>query len=107
MAELEISGYVSDGENTGDTLVLSRLDSESSPLQTGEGSRRSVSDWVRSAQALLQTPQKPLERQSKTPEDSAKKKRKFQRLENDARVILVMHRSMFLIPVCISQLSIP
>ncbi|XP_071348468.1 DNA repair-scaffolding protein isoform X2 [Trachinotus anak] len=76
--ELEISGYVSDGENIGDTMTPSRLDSESFPLQTGEGSRRSVSDWVRSAQAMLQTPQKPLERQSKTPEDSAKKKRKFQ-----------------------------
>ncbi|XP_023259543.1 DNA repair-scaffolding protein isoform X1 [Seriola lalandi dorsalis] len=77
VAEPEISGYVSDGGNIGDTMTLSRLDSESSPLQTGEGSRRSVSDWVRSAQAMLQTPQKPLERQSKTPEDSAKKKRKF------------------------------
>ncbi|XP_040911351.1 DNA repair-scaffolding protein isoform X2 [Toxotes jaculatrix] len=78
VTELEISGYVSDGENTGDTITPGRLDSESFPLQTGEGSRRSVSDWVRSAQAILQTPQKPLDRQSKTPEDSAKKKRKFQ-----------------------------
>ncbi|KAF3699430.1 DNA repair-scaffolding protein Scaffolding protein involved in DNA repair [Channa argus] len=76
--ELEISGYVSDGENIGDTLSLSRRDSKSLPLQTGEGSRRSVSDWVRSAQAMLQTPQKSLDRKSKTPEDSAKKKRKFQ-----------------------------
>ena len=81
VTELEISGYVSDGENIGDTMTSSRLDSESSPLQTGEGSRRSVSDWVRSAQAMLQTPQKPLARQAKTPEDSAKKKRKFQRFE--------------------------
>uniref|UniRef100_A0A3Q3X8Y9 Uncharacterized protein n=1 Tax=Mola mola TaxID=94237 RepID=A0A3Q3X8Y9_MOLML len=37
-----------------------------------------VSDWVRSAQAMLQTPQKPIDGQCKTPEDSAKKKRKFQ-----------------------------
>ncbi|XP_058487493.1 DNA repair-scaffolding protein [Solea solea] len=79
VAELEISGYVSDGENIGDSVTPSRLDSESFPLQTVEGSRRSVSDWVRSAQAMLQTPQKLLVRQSKTPEDSAKKKRKFQR----------------------------
>ncbi|XP_018531932.1 DNA repair-scaffolding protein isoform X1 [Lates calcarifer] len=76
--ELEISGYVSDGENIGDTMTPSRPDSESFPLQTGEGSRRSVSDWVRSAQAMLQTPQKAPDQQPKTPEDSAKKKRKFQ-----------------------------
>ncbi|XP_040000343.1 DNA repair-scaffolding protein isoform X2 [Xiphias gladius] len=77
VTELELSGYVSDGENIGDTMTRNRLDSESSPLQAGEGSRRSVSDWVRYAQAMLQTPQKPLDRQSKTPQDSAKKK-KFQ-----------------------------
>ncbi|XP_062284908.1 DNA repair-scaffolding protein [Scomber scombrus] len=78
VTELEISGYVSDGEDIGDTVSLSRLDSESFPLQTGEGSKRSVSDWVRSAHAMLQTPQKPFDRQTKTPEDSAKKRRKFQ-----------------------------
>lgn len=78
MTELEISGYASDGENNGDTVTPSGLDSESSPLRTGEGSKRSVSDWVRSAQAMLQTPQKALDRQPKTPEDSAKKRRKFQ-----------------------------
>ncbi|XP_070774665.1 DNA repair-scaffolding protein [Enoplosus armatus] len=78
MTELEISGYMSDGENIGDTMTSSRLDSESFPLQTGEGSKRSVSDWVRSAQAMLQTPQKHFDRESKTPEDSAKKRRKFQ-----------------------------
>uniref|UniRef100_UPI0037E89D7F DNA repair-scaffolding protein n=1 Tax=Semicossyphus pulcher TaxID=241346 RepID=UPI0037E89D7F len=78
MTALEISGYMSDEEPVGGTEASSRLGSESFLLQTGEGSRRSVSDWVRSAQAMLQTPQKPLDRQSKTPEDSAKKKRKFQ-----------------------------
>ncbi|XP_029380304.1 DNA repair-scaffolding protein isoform X2 [Echeneis naucrates] len=78
VAELEISGYVSDGENIGDTMILSKLESEIFPLQTGEGSTRSVSDWVRSAQAMLQTPQKPLDRVAKTPEDSAKKRRKLQ-----------------------------
>ncbi|XP_049453743.1 DNA repair-scaffolding protein isoform X1 [Epinephelus fuscoguttatus] len=76
MPELEISGYVSDGESIEGTVTSSRLDTES---QTGEGSKRSVSDWVRSAQAMLQTPEKPQsKRESKTPEDSAKKKRKFQ-----------------------------
>ncbi|XP_039672156.1 DNA repair-scaffolding protein [Perca fluviatilis] len=76
MTELEISGYVSDGESIDGTVTLSRPDS---PLQTGEGSKRSISDWVRSAQAMLQTPQKPQSKMlTKTPEDSAKKKRKFQ-----------------------------
>lgn len=79
MKELEISGYVSDGENIDHTVASSSLDSF--PLQTGEGSKRSVSNWIRSAQAMLQTPQKPFDRQAKTPEDSGKKKRKFQRFE--------------------------
>ncbi|XP_028282569.1 DNA repair-scaffolding protein [Parambassis ranga] len=76
MKELEISGYVSDGE---DTVISSRLNTESPPLQTGEGSKRSVGDWLKSAQAMLQTPQKPNDTPSRTPEDSAKKKKKFQR----------------------------
>ncbi|XP_047444950.1 DNA repair-scaffolding protein isoform X2 [Mugil cephalus] len=76
--ELEISGYVSDREDIGSTVSSSRLDSEIFPLQTGEGSKRSVSDWVRSAQAVLQTPEKAADRKFKTPEDSGKKKRKFQ-----------------------------
>lgn len=76
--ELEISGYVSDGEDIGSPVTSSRLDSEIFHLQTGEGSKKSISNWVRSAQAMLQTPQKPVNRQPKTPEDSAKKRRKFQ-----------------------------
>ncbi|KAK2822499.1 hypothetical protein Q5P01_022564 [Channa striata] len=78
VTELEISGYVSGGESNGDTLSLNRPNSKSLPPQTDEGSRRSVSDWVRSAQAMLQTPPKSFDRRSKTPEDSAKKTRKFQ-----------------------------
>ncbi|XP_026168819.1 DNA repair-scaffolding protein [Mastacembelus armatus] len=92
VTELEISGYVSDGENIGDHLSSSRMDSESFPLQTGEGSKRSVSDWVRSAQAMLQTPQKPFDRQSKTPEDSARKKRKFQSGGLAERLNRLQHR---------------
>lgn len=75
MTEPEISGYVSGGECAAVAVTASRADS---PVRSGEASKRSVSDWVRSAQALLQTPQKP---QSKAPLDSAKKKRKFQRFE--------------------------
>ncbi|KAM4727814.1 DNA repair-scaffolding protein isoform 2-T2 [Anableps anableps] len=77
MKDLEISGYVSDNDDLGSTLTSSKLDSEVFPLQTGEGNKKSVCDWLRSAQAMLQTPQKPFDRQSKTPEDSTKKKRKF------------------------------
>ncbi|CAL9688578.1 unnamed protein product [Knipowitschia caucasica] len=49
-----------------------------SALGSAEGRQRSVSHWVRSAQAMLQTPTKAAEKPSKTPEDSAKKRRKFQ-----------------------------
>lgn len=81
MKELEISGYVSDGDDLGCTPTSSKLDSDVFSLQSGEGSKRSVRDWLRSAQAMLQTPQKPMDRQFKTPEDSTKKKRKFKRCE--------------------------
>lgn len=68
--ELEISGYESD--DAVDTVPSGTMDS-------CEGRQRSVSHWVRSAQALLQTPQKATaEKQHKTPEDSATKRRKFQ-----------------------------
>ncbi|XP_078072256.1 DNA repair-scaffolding protein isoform X2 [Mustelus asterias] len=38
---------------------------------------RSASDWLKSAQAFLQTPEKQKRKQFKTPEDSAKKRKKF------------------------------
>ncbi|XP_056911667.1 DNA repair-scaffolding protein isoform X2 [Takifugu flavidus] len=74
-----ISDYVSDGEDVGRSVTTSSsLASGSSPPRPGESCQRRASDWVRSAQVLLRTPQRPREAQSKTPEDSAKKKRKFQ-----------------------------
>ncbi|KAK6302760.1 hypothetical protein J4Q44_G00271150 [Coregonus suidteri] len=86
VTDTDISDYLSDGEGEShDTLTQNRLEAgvvADCPLQTGsgeaEGSRRSVSNWVRSAQAALQTPQKQTDRNSKTPEDSNKKKRTFQ-----------------------------
>lgn len=72
----------SHGENIGYLVASSALDSESFPFQTGESSKLSVRDWVRSAQAMLQTPEKLTDKQPKTPEDSAKKTRKFQRFES-------------------------
>ncbi|XP_056911669.1 DNA repair-scaffolding protein isoform X4 [Takifugu flavidus] len=75
----QISDYVSDGEDVGRSVTTSSsLASGSSPPRPGESCQRRASDWVRSAQVLLRTPQRPREAQSKTPEDSAKKKRKFQ-----------------------------
>lgn len=79
--ELEISGYVSDGENMGHAVASSSLASGVSPSQAGERCKQSARSWLRSAQALLQTPQKLADRQSKTPEDSGKKKRTFQRFD--------------------------
>lgn len=36
---------------------------------------RSATDWLKSAQTLLQTPKKKIEKSLKTPEDSAKKRK--------------------------------
>lgn len=71
LLEIEISGYESDD--------APETQFPCSTMDSCEGRQRSVSHWVRSAQALLQTPQKvSTEKQHKTPEDSATKKRKFQ-----------------------------
>lgn len=78
--EPQISDYVSDGEDLGHSVTMSSsLASGSSPPRPGEGCQRRASDWVRSAQVLLRTPRRAAETQSKTPEDSGKKKRKFKR----------------------------
>ncbi|XP_016398848.1 DNA repair-scaffolding protein isoform X1 [Sinocyclocheilus rhinocerous] len=53
-------------------------DPEESRADAAESSRQSVSEWVRSAQAILQTPQK-CPKSIKTPEDSSKKRRRFER----------------------------
>ncbi|XP_029971411.1 DNA repair-scaffolding protein isoform X2 [Salarias fasciatus] len=70
--EDKISQCGSDSEDVLSSLASTRPDS--APSQAG---RRSLSDWVRSAQAMLQTPQKQMDRQSKTPEDSGRKRRKL------------------------------
>lgn len=79
--QLQISGQVSDGEKTGQAGTSSGLASGASPSQAGESRRQSVSSWVRSAQALLQTPPRTTDGQPKTPDDSGKKKPKFQRFD--------------------------
>lgn len=70
----EISDYSSNSDRDPDP---SRPDSP--PREPTEQPQRSISEWVRSAQALLQTPPKHVDKPSKTPEDSGKKKRKFER----------------------------
>ncbi|KAI5620397.1 DNA repair-scaffolding protein [Silurus asotus] len=71
LVSAEISDCSSDSDHN-----TSRLDSSA---QEQSQQNRSISEWVRSAQALLQTPQKQTDKNpSKTPEDSGKKKRKFE-----------------------------
>ncbi|XP_043363824.1 DNA repair-scaffolding protein isoform X5 [Dermochelys coriacea] len=79
----EISEYSSESEN----LEEGQVDTESSnfgfrkKLQSSseadlaQATGRSASDWLKSAQALLQTPKKQSEKTSRTPEDSAKKRK--------------------------------
>ncbi|XP_077470739.1 DNA repair-scaffolding protein isoform X2 [Stigmatopora argus] len=75
--DVGISGFASDGE-TGDILSTGRLNSESVQGKSSEGIKRSVSEWVRCVHAMSRTPKKAFDQQSKTPEDSAKKKRRLQ-----------------------------
>ncbi|KAJ8272997.1 hypothetical protein GJAV_G00096090 [Gymnothorax javanicus] len=71
--DVEISDF-SDGERA-ESTAQARCKVIS--WKPGKSNRRSASDWVRSAQAILQTPQKQRSSLIKSPEDSAKKKRNF------------------------------
>ncbi|KAI4893338.1 hypothetical protein NFI96_024143 [Prochilodus magdalenae] len=72
----------------GEISDYSSSDSEAAPvensrlncfaLEPAEQRLKSVSEWIRSAQALLQTPQKQTNRTLKTPEDSGKKRCRFE-----------------------------
>ncbi|XP_067234590.1 DNA repair-scaffolding protein isoform X2 [Chanodichthys erythropterus] len=76
LSPAEISDYSSYDDNDEDT---EESRAESSLLDAAETSKQSVSEWVRSAQAILQTPQKQTTKSVKTPEDSSKKRRRFER----------------------------
>ncbi|KAL4657294.1 DNA repair-scaffolding protein isoform X1 [Arapaima gigas] len=67
----------SSGPDTTASVTPARCDMNSE--QPGRNVGRSASDWVRCVQALLKTPPKQEGRRFRTPEDSAKKKRKFLR----------------------------
>ncbi|XP_030069991.1 DNA repair-scaffolding protein isoform X2 [Microcaecilia unicolor] len=84
----DISEYSSDNnrvddEDCRDAEVVPQMCLQRPLLTDGEeqeqSRRRSASDWLKSAEALLQTPQKQATKTSKTPEDSAKKRKKFLR----------------------------
>nr|XP_033789607.1 DNA repair-scaffolding protein isoform X2 [Geotrypetes seraphini] len=84
----DISEYSSDNdrvdeEDCRDAEVTPHMYIQRALLTDGEeleqSRRRSASDWLKSAEALLQTPQKQAAKTSKTPEDSAKKRKRFLR----------------------------
>ncbi|XP_065608010.1 DNA repair-scaffolding protein isoform X2 [Cyrtonyx montezumae] len=80
------------------------------PSGMGEAAARPASDWLKSAQALLQTPKKQSGKASKTPEDSAKKRKLLRgglaerlcRLQNRERSAISFWRHQ-----CISDAKIP
>uniref|UniRef100_A0A8C3Q0A4 Scaffold protein involved in DNA repair n=1 Tax=Chrysolophus pictus TaxID=9089 RepID=A0A8C3Q0A4_CHRPC len=80
------------------------------PSSVGEVAARPASDWLKSAQALLQTPKKQSGKASKTPEDSAKKRKLLRgglaerlcRLQNRERSAISFWRHQ-----CISDAKIP
>ncbi|XP_052560523.1 DNA repair-scaffolding protein isoform X3 [Tympanuchus pallidicinctus] len=79
-------------------------------LSVGEVAARPASDWLKSAQALLQTPKKQSGKASRTPEDSAKKRKLLRgglaerlcRLQNRERSAISFWRHQ-----CISDAKIP
>ncbi|KAM4687889.1 DNA repair-scaffolding protein isoform 2-T2 [Discoglossus pictus] len=76
----EISEYSSDDlldEPTLPVRTLRHLTSDHA--EGGPLAGKSASEWVRTAQVLLQTPEKKTDKTCKTPEDSAKKRKKFLR----------------------------
>ncbi|XP_077126578.1 DNA repair-scaffolding protein [Ranitomeya variabilis] len=58
------------------TTRADRLVGDENDLRTGG---KSASEWLKTAQIMLQTPEKKADVHSKTPEDSAKKKKRFLR----------------------------
>uniref|UniRef100_A0A8C3BG12 Scaffold protein involved in DNA repair n=1 Tax=Cairina moschata TaxID=8855 RepID=A0A8C3BG12_CAIMO len=81
MTPTQISEYSSDNDSmeevemeTANPGLTKKLQS-SLALIMGEVPTRPASDWLKSAQALLQTPKKQSGKASRTPEDSAKKKK--------------------------------
>ncbi|XP_019403332.1 PREDICTED: DNA repair-scaffolding protein isoform X2 [Crocodylus porosus] len=104
----EISEYSSDSENLEDDQVdmetinlgLTEKLQSNSEMDLGQATGRSASDWLKSAQALLQTPKKQPDKSSSTLEDSAKKRKllrgglaeRLNRLQNRERSAITFWR---------------
>lgn len=56
-------------------LGLTKKLQSNSEMDLGQATGRSASDWLKSAQALLQTPKKQPDKSSRALEDSAKKRK--------------------------------
>ncbi|XP_040210101.1 DNA repair-scaffolding protein [Rana temporaria] len=74
---LSILEYVSDEPEDECSVPSERQNVPVCEENTSGG--RTVSEWVKTAQVLLQTPRKKMDKAFKTPEDSAKKKKRFVR----------------------------
>lgn len=116
MTPTEISEYSSDNDSLEEVEMETANPGFSKKLQSslalimGEVPTRPASDWLKSAQALLQTPKKQSSKASRTPEDSAKKKKLLRgglaerlcRLQNRERSAISFWRHQ-----CISDAKIP
>lgn len=80
---MDITDYPSDVEDGPAVETAPLTNAGPNPVDPSEGGRRSLKDWVRSAQALLRTPQKHASCHVKTPDDSNKKRRKFERYKSE------------------------
>ncbi|XP_053323872.1 DNA repair-scaffolding protein [Spea bombifrons] len=74
---IQIAEYSSDDLEEAPSLVARSNRSLNDERQACPPLERSASDWVRTAQVLLQTPEKAPAKASKTPDDSAKKRKRF------------------------------
>ncbi|XP_062986774.1 DNA repair-scaffolding protein [Elgaria multicarinata webbii] len=105
---IDISEYSSDSENLEEGPIKSEAANLKFPKKLqfsfGTGNEmdtgRSVSDWLKSAQTLLQTPKKKQDKSLRTPEDSAKKRKllrgglaeRLNRLQNRERTAISFWR---------------
>ncbi|XP_069813704.1 DNA repair-scaffolding protein isoform X2 [Dendropsophus ebraccatus] len=76
---VDIVEYSSDDLPDEPTIPAPRTDVSLGDENAMNSSGKSASDWLKTAQVLLQTPEKKADVNFKTPEDSAKKKKRFLR----------------------------
>ncbi|XP_063779758.1 DNA repair-scaffolding protein isoform X3 [Pseudophryne corroboree] len=76
---IDIVEYLSDDPPDEPTLPAARQDISVGGENVIPSSGKSASNWLKTAQILLQTPEKKLNKNFKTPDDSAKKRKRFLR----------------------------